>query len=486
MKKKTALLLVFVTAAVFMISALSPFAANGGGIAGDVNTDGKVNNKDVVVLFRISSGGDPGTDLPDMTAADCTGDGKINNKDVVTLFRAVSGSTDVRLYYGPKTETYDFEKFDEDLLDFISKKTDENFMISPLSFKYALGMLLAGAGGDTLIGLKDALGIAELSELEDVIKDFTHFTEGFEANYQAELERFRDEAGRGWIPEDTPEPYRALRPANSVWKRDNIYKDFKEDYKTRLQMYDAEMRTFDTGHVINDVNAWANEKTEGMIKDLLPDDYDVTNLAIVLMNALYFKDNWVTAFDGSDPFELDFTTAAGETVRKTFMKAEITCRYYKDDQTELVCVPMDGRVEMVFLLGSTEGAAQKIAEAKYTDVAVTVPMFETETALNSGELCEFLAQRGAFDAFGNSADFSAMIDWDISVSDIVQKTKIKIDQYGVEAAAVTAILMPDKAFDPGKTVKFTADRAFTYYIVTADSDWAENAGTVMFEGRLVK
>lgn len=54
---------------------------------GDINGDGKLNNKDVASLFRyLSSGKDDG----DISVYDYNEDGKINNKDVVALFRYVS------------------------------------------------------------------------------------------------------------------------------------------------------------------------------------------------------------------------------------------------------------------------------------------------------------------------------------------------------------------------------------------------------------
>ncbi|MBO4422519.1 MAG: InlB B-repeat-containing protein [Clostridia bacterium] len=64
--------------------------SDGSGIVtlkGDVNGDGKINNKDVVALFRYVSSGESGAD---MDVYDFNGDGKINNKDVVALFRYVS------------------------------------------------------------------------------------------------------------------------------------------------------------------------------------------------------------------------------------------------------------------------------------------------------------------------------------------------------------------------------------------------------------
>ena len=56
---------------------------------GDMNGDGRENNKDVVFLFRFVSRYD-GSDFD--TIFDFNGDGKVNNKDVVALFRYVSSA----------------------------------------------------------------------------------------------------------------------------------------------------------------------------------------------------------------------------------------------------------------------------------------------------------------------------------------------------------------------------------------------------------
>ncbi|MBR6921148.1 MAG: dockerin type I repeat-containing protein [Clostridia bacterium] len=56
-------------------------------IPGDLNEDGDVNNKDVVVLFRYVSGSNR---LEDETFYDYNEDGAVDNKDVVSLFRYVS------------------------------------------------------------------------------------------------------------------------------------------------------------------------------------------------------------------------------------------------------------------------------------------------------------------------------------------------------------------------------------------------------------
>ncbi|MBR4255848.1 MAG: hypothetical protein IKQ18_01695 [Clostridia bacterium] len=55
---------------------------------GDINGDDKVNNKDVVMLFRYISGSTQPV-IKELT--DVNGDGALNNKDVTALFRYVSG-----------------------------------------------------------------------------------------------------------------------------------------------------------------------------------------------------------------------------------------------------------------------------------------------------------------------------------------------------------------------------------------------------------
>lgn len=72
------------------------------GIAGDINSDKVVNNKDAVILFRYIAGWSVSVDEK---ALDCNGDGSVNNKDAVTLFRYVAGWPNIALYYAGRSAT---------------------------------------------------------------------------------------------------------------------------------------------------------------------------------------------------------------------------------------------------------------------------------------------------------------------------------------------------------------------------------------------
>ena len=375
--------------------------------------------------------------------------------------------------------------FDEKLLEFLSRNAEGNYMVSPLSFRYALGLLLAGAEGETKAELFDALGVSSEEEWTAYCLDFNGFVEYFAADLERDIADFEEGVGQGWIPADAAEPFRALRVANSVWKADWIPESFKDAYHQSIERnYAAEYRSFTPENAVEKINEWADVKTEHMIQKLLPEDYPTDQLAVVLMNALYFKDSWQKEFPGYRTKEDDFHTRGGRTVKKEFMTTEDHFSYYEDEDTKLVILPMKGGVSMAFVLGSREGIAGKISNARSENVRVKIPKMDLETDFSKGEFVDFLKSSGVSLAFSAGlADFSAMIDHPVYVSDIIQKTRIKLDEEGVEAAAVTAI-MERTAGDVGpvEPKEFTADEPFSFFIYTTCNDTT----AILFAGEIVE
>ncbi len=373
--------------------------------------------------------------------------------------------------------------FDEKLLEFLSRNAEGNYMVSPLSFRYALGLLLAGAEGETKAELFDALGVSSEEEWTAYCLDFNGFVEYFAADLERDIADFEEGVGQGWIPADAAEPFRALRVANSVWKADWIPESFKDAYHQSIERnYAAEYRSFTPENAVEKINEWADVKTEHMIQKLLPEDYPTDQLAVVLMNALYFKDSWQKEFPGYRTKEDDFHTRGGRTVKKEFMTTEDHFSYYEDEDTKLVILPMKGGVSMAFVLGSREGIAGKISNARSENVRVKIPKMDLETDFSKGEFVDFLKSSGVSLAFSAGlADFSAMIDHPVYVSDIIQKTRIKLDEEGVEAAAVTAI-MERTAGDVGpvEPKEFTADEPFSFFIYTTCNDTT----AILFAGEI--
>ena len=166
------------------------------------------------------------------------------------------------------------------------------------------------------------------------------------------------------------------------------------------------------------------------------------------------------------------------------MTTEDHFSYYEDEDTKLVILPMKGGVSMAFVLGSRKGIAGKISNARSENVRVKIPKMDLETDFSKGEFVDFLKSSGVSLAFSAGlADFSAMIDHPVFVSDIIQKTRIELDEEGVEAAAVTAI-MERTAGDVGpvEPKEFTADESFSFFIYTTCNDTT----AILFAGEIVE
>ncbi len=359
-----------------------------------------------------------------------------------------------------------FSAFDNQLVEYLKQtgKADRSFTVSPLSFKAALAMAVLGAEGETRTQLLEALGFRDLDELRAWYATVLDGVDDFDA-YFGEAQKEAAEIA-AYFPDSSINTERtdAYRVVNSVWSNQDLpgafRKSFLEDAEKSCRAEAHSARAAELAHA---VNAWVNEQTKGLIPAILD---NASDLPAILVNALYLKTGWENSFYKTE--DLDFTTKAGETVRKPFMNQREYLSYYEDEATRLVSVPLEGGVSMVFILGDDTGFSEKLAKAEYRLVDVTVPMFDLETSLDRGELCGYLRLMGCDRMFSpEDAEFGPMFTEPLFVGDIVQKAKVHIDEEGLEAAAVTAIMMPT-ACEPGEPeepVYFRADRPFSFCIL---------------------
>jgi serpin B len=82
-------------------------------------------------------------------------------------------------------------------------------------------------------------------------------------------------------------------------------------------------------------------------------------------------------------------------------------------------------------------------------------------------------------AFSGDADFSAMTgNRELTITDVVHKAFVSVDEAGTEAAAATAVVVGLTAV-PEQPVQVTADRPFMFLIRDIQT------GTILFIGRVV-
>lgn len=363
------------------------------------------------------------------------------------------------------TESVGFTDFDGKLIRYLRQTglEQENFTVSPLSFKAALVLLLEGADGESKRQLLDALGFSSVEEAEKW--------------YASVLEQ--EKAFAEWTDDSEESAYRVI---NSIWHNTSLPGAWIDEYvsavseKLRASAYEKP-----ASQITEAVNDWAREQTNGLIPSVID---DASQAAVLLANALYLKCAWLDEF--SDVGEKDFTDVSGKTVRKAFISTQENYRYYEDANTQLVAVPLNGGIMMIYVLGDNTDLPSKLKKGSSELVHVQVPKLDLESSFDQKELCNYLASVGCDRIFeeGNG-DFRGMFTEDLFVSDIIQKAKVKTDEKGLEAAAVTVIAMVEGCpilEEPPVPKEFVADRPFTFFVMNGSFDAPE----LLFYGQVMK
>ncbi|MFC1661995.1 serpin family protein [Gemmatimonadota bacterium] len=336
-----------------------------------------------------------------------------------------------------------------------------NTVLSPLSATMALGMALEGTDGETFTSMRDALGFQGL------------LREEVNASYRGLLDL---------LPELDPEVEVSI--ANSAWAREAF--PFHSTYFDAVSTYfDAEVRELDFGApgAKDIINGWVREETNGRIEEIVE---TITPLDILfLINAVYFKGNWTTRFDRDDTRPSTFELASGERVNVPTMKAEdlpISLANVAGVQigelpygggafSLVVAIPSPGQKVDELVAGLDDSAwAAWMSALREDTLPVSLPKFELEW---DGKLNDALKAMGMELAFQQEADFSRMTPApDAHISRVKQKTYMKVDEEGTEAAAATSVAISLTSMPMG----FYVDRPFVVAIRERLS------GTILFLG----
>ena len=362
--------------------------------------------------------------------------------------------------------------FDQDFLSYIhALNAREDYIISPLSLRAALILAVEGANGDTREHLLRAMGFAsedEMAQWYATVRESVGYFLGW-VRWQAQDLK---QAASYYPEEEAPTlPPHAYRVLNGVWNNTDIFGGFLPDYIRRIsERYDATVASVPADQITDTVNQWCDRATDGMIPSISD---DLSACAAALVNAVYLKSSWAEDFDDYMTEPEDFTDIDGQVSRRDMMKAKESYLYYEDGDTQLISIPLNGGLTFIAVLGDASDWQADYAAARYTDVDLWLPKLDTESVFGADALEGYLRERGAADAFdANAADFSHMSDQPWYIDSVMQKARIKTDEDGLEAAAVTIVAdgyaAPWEEEEP-RYREFHADRPFRYYVVTTST-----------------
>jgi serpin B len=356
------------------------------------------------------------------------------------------------------------------------KGEEGNLFYSPYSISLALAMTYGGARGETAQQMADTLHF--ILEQERLHPAFNWL--------DAEL------ASRGEGAEDKDGEGFKLNIVNAIWgqKDYEFLTDFldvlAENYGAGLRILDFMTETEKSRLTIND---WVSDQTEGRIEDLIPQGAIDALTRLVLTNAIYFNAAWEYPFDEDTTADGPFYLLDGGQITVPMMKQAESFGYTEGEEYQAVELRYDGgELSMVILLPEAgefeafeEGLQAEQVDAiisglQPTEVTLTMPQFEFDSEFS---LKDTLAGMGMPIAFSSDADFSGMTgNPELSISDVVHKAFVAVDEAGTEAAAATAVIMKNTAV-PEAPVEVTMDRPFIFLIRDIET------GAIIFIGRVM-
>ena len=349
-----------------------------------------------------------------------------------------------------------------------------NVVLSPTSIALALAMARAGARGQTATEMDAVMhGLAS--------DDSAAWLNALDQALATRSGTFKDDSGQDLAV--------ALRIANAPFAQKDmpLEKAYLEALASR---YGAGMRLVDyvtaTEAARKQINAWVDDQTERRIPELLVPGVLTPDSRLTLVNAIYLKAPWQTAFSAEATKPGAFTRADGTTVEVSMMQTGAVMRYAAGAGWRAVEIPYIGNslamtvivpddlatFEQALTAGQLASIAGGLAE---TQVSLTFPKFSIET---KAQLADVLAALGMPSAFDERADFSGITAAEkLQISDVIHQANIDVDEKGTEAAAATAVVMRATSM-PAEPVTVRVDRPFLFALRDVPS------GAILFLGRV--
>jgi serine protease inhibitor len=345
-----------------------------------------------------------------------------------------------------------------------------NVLMSPASISIALGMTWNGALGPTEQEMRGALAYGDLTADE------------VRAGYRDLLQHV------SCASEDV-----ALEYANAIWYRAGYDTDLVPAFVTQSEeSFFAPVAPIPAEDPVGYINGWIEERTHGRIEDLV--DVLDPDVAMLLVNAIYFKAKWNIEFDTVEEHGA-FHAASGDAdvAFIGFLDAAPAFPYVETDALQAARVPYLGREHAMTLILPKEGqtADSVLASLDFEafaaleasmiteDINLSMPRFRVATG--TVELAQPLQALGMTAPFDPAvADFGGMFQTQpVYVSRVMHKAFVEVTEKGTEAAAATVVEVNDTGA-AGDEVLMRVDRPFLFVI----HDVATNAP--LFIGKIVE
>ena len=346
---------------------------------------------------------------------------------------------------------------------YTAKRAGDNVLFSPFSLDVALGMFTNAMDGNTLTQLLKTMNLEGFTV--DDLNDY----------YQTMLKGIKE-----------ADDQVVFSSANSFWH--HLWFTPLESYANKLKSYDADIYAINPGNAeeaAKAINDWVSDKTKGKIPTIITKE-QMREFIWALINAIYYKGGWKYEFAEGMTINHPFTTESGETKQIDTMRMTNRFPHQSYDGYGVARLPYnDGAFDFFVVLPDKNVDINKVIDkfqfedlliSDYHKLNVEMPKFEVENT--NSELLDYLNQLNPnitfsgkeihmlnFDASGHELEADPGLE-------IIQKTYMKVDEKGTEAAAVTMIVnhISSGIDHTEPIIDFHMNRPFLYGIIETSTN----------------
>ena len=266
-----------------------------------------------------------------------------------------------------------------------------------------------------------------------------------------------------------------LALSNSLWIRDSFAQKVKTDFLQRNKDYFGAMIAsidFNDPKAVDDINAWVKTNTNKLIEKTLESIDPFT--IMFLINTIYFKGEWIQPFEKAATSDRLFHGSSDSSV--PFMTQTESFKYAETDQLQAILLPYQGNSTGMLIVMGKEESVPIDSNETFSSVmdalqSASIKLYMPKVDIAASQILnDKLKALGLVQPFmANEADFSALANADLFISKVLHKSRLKIDEAGTEAAAVTSISI-DVTSMPVFDHEMVIDRPFQVFIVDLDNN----------------
>ncbi|MBO4872148.1 MAG: hypothetical protein J5496_01895 [Lachnospiraceae bacterium] len=368
----------------------------------------------------------------------------------------------IRTTAGKETADLYRSFFADIILKLLSDNEQDNSVMSPVNVFMAAAMLAEISGGETQQEVLDTLGVGSLSDLRDQAKKLWGLC-------------YRDDGQE------------KLVLGNSVWLSDAL--TYREDSVKQLaeSYYASAFRGEMGSEAYNTLfRSWLNEMTGGLLKEQVESMCLQPFVTFALISSICLETHWTAPFDTKETKYEVFHAAQGEQTA-LFMNQKEAARYYVcGENYRMIRLQTYQGYVWLFLpdegvsvadMMQTESFRDWLAHTNRDDfegletvsgsINVSVPKLDIDASLDLIDSLTALEIRNAFDP--GKADLSPLLGGSGGCIDSAeQKSRLVMDENGVEAASVVAMSMAAAA-PQAPEFDFVLDRPFFLLVTGPES-----------------